>query len=184
MFIKASFSLAIFSLGIFISCSSDDGETMQIDQELLGSDPVLNITINNVTYSGTFTTDDIYIAATIGGITTITTSVNANDGTSLVLALGFAGASTGTYTITSGFDDTSNNPTPGINLALFNFTTTPNIEYNLEAQNVIVEVVSYQTQNLFATVSGTFSGTFIDIDTQETFEASGSFNTGSPFATQ
>jgi|GEM_PF-5169350 len=107
------------------------------------------------------------------GNTSISIATTLPEAASLSLNFIFDGASTGTYSIESGFDPSRRNE-PGLG---FRFAQpTKRLDYDLEAQKITVKIDTYTIEsNGRPTVEGTFSGILINKETGETFELTDGF---------
>ncbi len=173
-FLHALLMMALLSSVSFISsCGSDDGDEMDPD----GSDDEISLsfTLGGTSEEAIFNSGSSFLAVSDGEVTVLSTSGALESGRNYAIGITFTSTSTGTFTLTQGAGE-NDEFVDGLSLAIIDGQNS--VTYN--AQSVTLTVTGYTVVSLAETiVTGTFSGTLEDEDTQETISiTNGSFVTG------
>lgn len=161
-------SLLFISL---LSCANVNEKTEKTTRDKQSTNANIRFTIEEETYE--FNLRVIASPIKSNGNTSISIAESLPDAASLSLNFIFEGQKTGTYQIISGFD-----PSRTQEAALgFRFAQPKKrLSYDLVAQQIEVQITTYDVPAKGRpTVEGTFSGTLINTDTQETYEIKDGF---------
>ncbi|MEM6642546.1 MAG: hypothetical protein AAF616_06175 [Bacteroidota bacterium] len=161
---------------MFTACSEDEEEVL--NSSLL--EPELSFTVGNTAYEVDFSANNAAIIATTNpniSWTSITLGGAAVSGETVSLVLAFQGKQTGTSTVSGAAGEDSNAP-EGLSLGLVLNDSGQFRSERYDAVSVTVNVMTYrEISGVTAEVEGTFSGTVVDVDGNQT-NISGSFSTG------